>query len=436
MPLTIRCACGKHLRADAALAGRRVRCPSCQTAFVVPAAAAADFASFAATPPPLTRPLGGTAGRWIAAGGVGVVALVVVLIVCLSGKSNEEKDESPPPKTPQVAGGPGTTPEPSVDTSRPEVTLEKAAVEEREVAVKKPLAPSPRGDGASSGGRVGRPRSEPPPVPAPAITRVQPEQPKAGETLVIDLKKAAPDAELQYRTDVKGAWQAAPSDRVVLVNLKAGKLTLEIRARVGEDRTSPVVRRSWAVKAVESQATSWDPSTDATWKDGIAVLKKVPPVLTDNRNALVKKYRARLRLTASSVWGGWPTSNALDGNIETSWFSAHGDAAALGRSPWLQANFPENVAVSRVTILGNRDPAWLTGYTILEGRLTVYGARGQVIRTVANKGVGNFRDFDYKFDPPLKGVRAIRFTSLKDQGNHTVHKDIGLAEFQVDGSTE
>jgi hypothetical protein len=338
MPLTIRCACGKHLRADAALAGRRVRYPSCHAALVVPDAAAADFASFAATPPPLTRPLGGTAGRWIAAGAVGVVALVAILVVCLSGKSNEEKDKSPPPKTPQVAGGPGTTPEPSVDTSKPEVPPEKAAVEKQEVVAQKPLAPSPRDDGPRNvrdpvPPAKPLPPAEPPPVPAPAIARVQPEQPKAGETLVIDLKKAAPDAELQYRTDPKGTWQAAPSDRVVLVNLKAGELTLEVRARVGEGRTSPVVRRSWAVKAVESKASSWDPSTDATWKDGIAVLKKVPPVLTDNRNALVKKYRARLRLTASSVWGGWPTSNALDGNIETSWFSAHGDAAALGRSP-------------------------------------------------------------------------------------------------------
>jgi hypothetical protein len=99
----------------------------------------------------------------------------------------------------------------------------------------------------------------------------------------------------------------------------------------------------------------------------------------------------------------------------------------------LQAEFPEPVSVTRVTILGNRDPAWLIGYTILEGRLTVWGAGGKIVRTITDKGVGNFRDFDYRFDPPLKGVQVIRFTSLNDQGNHTVHKDIGLAEFQVDG---
>jgi hypothetical protein len=165
-------------------------------------------------------------------------------------------------------------------------------------------------------------------------------------------------------------------------------------------------------------------------------LDRVPPVVTNNRNMLVQKYRAQLRMTASSVWSGWPTENALDGNIESSWFSAYGDAAALGRSPWLQAEFPEPVSVTRVTILGNRDPAWLIGYTILEGRLTVWGAGGKVLRTITDEGVGNFRDFDYRFDPPLKGVQFIRFTSLRDQGNHTVHKDIGLAEFQVDGFKE
>jgi hypothetical protein len=176
-----------------------------------------------------------------------------------------------------------------------------------------------------------------------------------------------------------------------------------------------------------------DSGSLATWEGGVLKLKRVPPVVTDNKNTLVKRYRTTMRLVASSVWGGWPVENALDGNIQSSWFSEHGDAAAMGRPPWLQAVFPENVAVTRVTILGNRDPAWLIGYTILEGRLTVYNARGQVLRSIVSKGVGNFRDFDFKFSPPLRGVRAIRFTSLKDQGNHTVHKDIGLAEFQVDG---
>lgn len=42
------------------------------------------------------------------------------------------------------------------------------------------------------------------------------------------------------------------------------------------------------------------------------------------------------------------------------------------------------------------------------------------------------RDFDLKFDPPIEGLRGVRFTSLKDQGDQTVFKDIAIAELQVE----
>jgi hypothetical protein len=165
---------------------------------------------------------------------------------------------------------------------------------------------------------------------------------------------------------------------------------------------------------------------------GLVTLKAVPPVTTDNKSSLIKKYRPRIAMTASSTWGGWPPENAIDDNIETSWFSAKNDAAAHGTRPWLQVNFPEDVAVSRVTILGNRDPAWLIGFTILEGSLTLYDRNGELLKTIRSKGTGNFRDFDFHFSPAIEGVRSVRFTSLADQGNQTQYGDIAIADIQVE----
>lgn len=165
---------------------------------------------------------------------------------------------------------------------------------------------------------------------------------------------------------------------------------------------------------------------------GLVRLKEVPPVTTDNSSKLVKAHRTDMKMTASSVWLGWPAEQVIDDKIESSWFSARDDAAALGKTPWVQANFPIDVAVRRVTILGNREPAWLIGFTILSGRVTLLDRDGKELRTEKNDGTGNFRDFDFKFDPPVEGVRSVRFTSLKDQGDQTVFKDIAIAELQVE----
>jgi hypothetical protein len=167
-------------------------------------------------------------------------------------------------------------------------------------------------------------------------------------------------------------------------------------------------------------------------KQGVVRLKELPPVRTDNKNSLIRKYRRQLSLTASSTWGGWPPENAVDDDIQTSWFSGKDDAAAKGTTPWLQAGFPEDVTVRRVTILGNRDPAWLVGFTILEGSVTLYDKDGKALLTERSKGVGNFRDFDFRFRKPVVGVRAVRFTSLADQGNQTVFGDIAIADIQVE----
>jgi hypothetical protein len=161
-------------------------------------------------------------------------------------------------------------------------------------------------------------------------------------------------------------------------------------------------------------------------------LDKLPPVTTTNKNGLIDKYRPKLTFAASSTWPGYPESQVVDGQLQTSWFSGSKDSAALMKTPLIQVNFPEAVAVSQVTVLGNRDPAWLNGYTILSGRLELLDADGRVLWMEQSKGIGNFRDFDFKPNETVERVRSVRFTSLRDQGDQNPYGDIALAEIQVD----
>lgn len=119
-------------------------------------------------------------------------------------------------------------------------------------------------------------------------------------------------------------------------------------------------------------------SPNATRYDEAALkAHMVPEIVTDNKNTLVLKYPGKLLLSASSTWDGWSEALAFDGNPHSSWFTVKGDAVAHGTKPWLQVAFPEDVTIKRVTILGNRDPKWLKGYTILAGTIELLDAAGK-----------------------------------------------------------
>jgi hypothetical protein len=168
----------------------------------------------------------------------------------------------------------------------------------------------------------------------------------------------------------------------------------------------------------------------ATSPDG--ELQSLPAVTTDNRSQLVVAGGAAIVASASSTYAGWPPSNATDGDIQTSWYSNTNDSAAKGAKPFFQLEFPEPSTVRRVTILGNRDPAFLRGYTILSGRIDVMDARGRVIASMESDGTGNKRDFDFRLERPIEAVKIVRFTSLSDQGNKNPYGDVAIAEFQVE----
>src|SRR5262245_13794240 len=95
--------------------------------------------------------------------------------------------------------------------------------------------------------------------------------------------------------------------------------------------------------------------------------KELPKVVTDNKNTLVKAHRDKLKATASTFWPGWEPEKVIDGDVQTSWFTQRGDAAAKGTKPWVMVTFPKDVTVTRVTIVGNREPSWFDGYTIVTG---------------------------------------------------------------------
>ncbi|MCE9526124.1 MAG: discoidin domain-containing protein [Planctomycetales bacterium] len=151
-----------------------------------------------------------------------------------------------------------------------------------------------------------------------------------------------------------------------------------------------------------------------------------------NQNSLVKEYKDKLKLSASTFWPGWPTSNAFDGDPKTSWFSAKDDAAAFNKMPWVRVDFPDDVTVSRVTILGNREVNWPTGYTIGVGKIELLDKDGKKMLVQANECGENHLDIDFPLLKPIAGVRAIKFVSLADEGDKNRYSDIALGELQVE----
>src|SRR5262245_6795230 len=76
----------------------------------------------------------------------------------------------------------------------------------------------------------------------------------------------------------------------------------------------------------------------------------------ENSNALIIAHRNKLKLSASSTYTTFPVSRLIDGKKETSCFSYNNDSVAQGTTPFVKITFPEDVTVSRVTVLGDREP--------------------------------------------------------------------------------
>ncbi|HEY8926645.1 MAG TPA: hypothetical protein VIU64_19815 [Polyangia bacterium] len=123
----------------------------------------------------------------------------------------------------------------------------------------------------------------------------------------------------------------------------------------------------------------------------------------------------------------WSTASGWDNNLQTSWFSAHGDCASLTtctKIPFFQINFPAAQTVSRIAMRGNREYA--SGYDFVQGRFEVLDAAGNPLWSEERLLPDPDRDLDIPFFPPLANAYAVRFTSLMDQSDEP-----GFSELEV-----
>ena len=160
--------------------------------------------------------------------------------------------------------------------------------------------------------------------------------------------------------------------------------------------------------------------------------EKPKPKDGPNSNAILKKHKETMKVSASSEWGGWPASHAFDGNQETSWYSATNDCKSAKKDPSLEVLFPEDVAVTRVTVLGNRDPAYPTGYFSLAGQLELLDKDGKVLARIKKEATGEKKDYDFVLSDSFGRVRTLQFVSTDDDSAHGGWACTAIAEIQVE----
>lgn len=152
-----------------------------------------------------------------------------------------------------------------------------------------------------------------------------------------------------------------------------------------------------------------------------------PTVGEKNTNALVTKHKAKLDLKATTDWApNWPVSHLFDGNEETSWYSNQPDSTTNEEKPAVTVTFPEDVKVKRVTIKGNRDPQYPTGYFVTEGTVELLDDKGKVVASHELKAAGEKNDFDLILEK-FATVRAVRFKMTKSENGYC-----GLGEFMIE----
>ena len=77
--------------------------------------------------------------------------------------------------------------------------------------------------------------------------------------------------------------------------------------------------------------------------------------------------------TASSQFSaGFPPDLVIDGDLNTSWFTAVGDAANRGTSPFLELTLPGDATVSEIRMFGNR--SFAAGFDFFAGTFEVFAA--------------------------------------------------------------
>jgi len=168
---------------------------------------------------------------------------------------------------------------------------------------------------------------------------------------------------------------------------------------------------------------------------GTAVAAPVPRSLQTvdptkpNSNAVLKRFAGKFKPAASSEFQGWEVAKAFDGDPQTSWYSNGGDAPMAGTKPWVKVTFPEATTIRRVTVLGNREPQYPTGYSVTAGTIELLDANDKILFARDVKAVGD--KFDLTLLPPaaVGGVRAVKVIATEDQKQFNC---VGIGEVQIE----
>jgi len=123
----------------------------------------------------------------------------------------------------------------------------------------------------------------------------------------------------------------------------------------------------------------------------------------------------------------WSRMSGYDNNLQTSFFTAHGDCAgppACTIMPVYQLTFPTPQAVGRIAMRGNREYA--SGYDFIEGRFDLLDVNGAVLWTADRLLPDPDRDLDILVEPRVGNVASVRFTSVQDQPDEP-----GFSELEV-----
>lgn len=170
-----------------------------------------------------------------------------------------------------------------------------------------------------------------------------------------------------------------------------------------------------------SGSTSVSTSTGTSSSGNTTVTAGTTSLLSSENNLA---RLAGVVLNVSSEYStAWNKSRLIDGNIQTSWFTKAGDAANLGKVPYIELIFPSPVSVKGVNLKGNRE--YSSGYDIFEGRLIVNSSTSGT-STYNVSFPAPDRDFNVMFNQTINNVTSIKFESTKDESG-----DPGLAEFEV-----
>ena len=128
----------------------------------------------------------------------------------------------------------------------------------------------------------------------------------------------------------------------------------------------------------------------------------------------------------SSSFSSFGPERIVDGDLNTSWFTASGDAVNQGTTPFLEIILPGDAAVNELRMFGNREFA--NGFDFFAG----------IFQLFDNNGIELFNSGEVDLPAPdrdaivpipdISGTRRVRFTATADES-----ADPGFAELEVIG---